>query len=334
MPSCAYPMWWCSSYTRRLRVPISTPLGQPSTRMPTLLDATVHFEARAASRASHIAGRPAPVGAPCRRAGRELTQLRSPRHRPPPPEPLPPSGAVVDYQSCGSSDHGAVVTGLPLRAEVSPAVTTADAVEAAAAACIDPLARLATFEVIREHSHRAYRQPLRRSSRSCITSPMSRPLAVTRVENIRPRTRLNCADHRWGHGVHGQEAVDGEGSVELRQCTIVEGRTPRRFRVIILGLPAGAEASAFCLLWLTGGGPGDGRARGIFHNRSNVWKRCGPTSWKHGMHCNPNPSRPCVHEHTYLLEAGRHVHNRDDKVGITAMDTPSRHPRSTASMNP
>ena len=80
------------------------------------------------------------------------------------------------------------------------------------------------------------------------------------------------------YGVHGQEAVDGEGSVELRQCTIVEGRTPRRFRVIILGLPAGAEA--FCILPCCGSlveVQVTRRARGIiFPQSQQCLERCGP----------------------------------------------------------
>eukprot|EP00325_Prymnesiales_sp_UTEX-LB-985_P020575 CAMPEP_0174735278 /NCGR_PEP_ID=MMETSP1094-20130205/64679_1 /TAXON_ID=156173 /ORGANISM="Chrysochromulina brevifilum, Strain UTEX LB 985" /LENGTH=143 /DNA_ID=CAMNT_0015938219 /DNA_START=1 /DNA_END=432 /DNA_ORIENTATION=- len=51
---------------------------------------------------------------------------------------------------------------------------------------------------------------------------------------------------RGMYGIKGQQDIEGDGIVDLRECTIVEGRTPRVFRVIVLGMPPGS--TAFCIL--------------------------------------------------------------------------------------
>lgn len=44
------------------------------------------------------------------------------------------------------------------------------------------------------------------------------------------------------YGLIGETSLEGEGAVELRSCTRVKGATSRKFRIVVLGLPAGAMA--------------------------------------------------------------------------------------------
>ena len=79
------------------------------------------------------------------------------------------------------------------------------------------------------------------------------------------------------YGITGSRELDGDGRVELRECTVVPGRSPKAFRVVVLGIPRGA--SVFCILpccsslvQLTV----SRRARGIIFPQSPVCiERCG-----------------------------------------------------------